>query len=356
MEEPRPHHGVRGALERNFGYAWAAGIAMAVATVVFSVVAELPIRDPDAFIPGYIRFPAIVFGAVLLDVLPRLVHRARGRFSTYGATFREILRERWTRAHCLFALGGLGAWYLTYAAFRNLKSFVPFVNTNNWDAQLRDIDQFLWFGNDPAVVLHDLFGTGWAAHFFSGVYFVWIALVPVSIAIALVWTRRTTAGSWYVTAVAFDWMLGAAVYLMVPSSGPVYTAAQSGQFDALPRTYNTQLAETLLRDRETVTADVFGSGTLQTIAAFPSLHVGIMVTICLVVQYVGLARWIRVVSWVFLGLTILATLYLGWHYFVDVLAGAAVGSVTVWAAALATGNHVGLRPKLAREADELVDA
>lgn len=361
MEDTQPalvrHVGVRGALERNFGYAWAAGIVMAAATVVFSVVSELPIRDPDSLLlPGYLRFPAIVLGAVALDVVPRLVARARGRFADYGPTLRAIMRERWTRAHWLYALGGLGAWYLTYAAFRNLKSFVPFVNHHDWDAELRNIDQWLWFGHDPAVVLHNLFGTGWAAHFFSGVYFIWIGLVPVSIAIALVWTRATKAGSWYVTAVAFDWMLGATVYLLVPSMGPVYTVAQRGQFESLPHTYNTDLATSLWDDRVAVVSDVVGSGTLQTIAAFPSLHVGIMVTICLFVEYVGLARWIRVLSWVFLALTILATLYLGWHYFVDVLAGAAVGSVTVWAAALATGNNVGLRPKLMRRDAELVDA
>ena len=346
---------VRAALERNFGYAWAAGIAMAVATVVISVIAELPIRDPDSLIPGYIRFPAIVLGAIALDVVPRLVWRLKGGSRGVGATFKAIMRERWTKAHWLFAVGGVSAWYLTYAAFRNLKSFVPFVNTNNWDNEFRHIDRILWFGNDPAVVLHDLFGTGWAAHFFSLVYFVWIVLVPVSIAIALVWTRHTTAGSWYVTAVAFDWALGSLVYLLLPSMGPVYTQAQKSQFADLPDTYNTQLADSLMDDRVKVLSDVFGSGTLQTIAAFPSLHVGIMVTICLIVQYVGLARWIKITAWVFLGLTILATLYLGWHYFVDVIAGAAVGSVTVWAAALATGNRVGLRPRLAR-ADDLVDA
>ncbi|WP_137293286.1 phosphatase PAP2 family protein [Nocardioides dongxiaopingii] len=340
--------GVRAVLERNFGYAWAAGIAMAVATVVFAAVAELPIRDPDNFVPGYIRFPAIVFGAIALDVLPRLVWRLTHGSRGAVETLRGIMRERWTKAHWLFALSGIGAWYLTYAAFRNLKSFVPFVNGHNWDAEFRKIDQVLWFGHDPAVLMHDLFGTGIASHVFSGVYFIWIALVPVSIAIALVWTRSRTASSWYVTAVAFDWLLGAAVYLMLPSVGPVYTTAQRGQFDALDHTYNTDLANSMWDDRVAVVGDVFGSGTLQTIAAFPSLHTGIMVTICVFAQYVGLARWIRVVSWVFLGLTIVATLYLGWHYFVDVLGGVALGSVTVWLAALATGNHDGLRPRLKR--------
>ena len=51
-------------------------------------------------------------------------------------------------------------------------------------------------------------GPGWAAHFFSFIYVAWIALVPVSLAIALVWSRKARAGSWYVTAIAVDWALG----------------------------------------------------------------------------------------------------------------------------------------------------
>ena len=39
-----------------------------------------------------------------------------------------------------------------------------------------------------------------------------------------------------------------------------------------------------------------------------------------------------------LGLTILATLYLGWHYFVDTLAGVVVGALAFVIAAMATGN------------------
>jgi len=64
-----------------------------------------------------------------------------------------------------------------------------------------------------------------------------------------------------------------------------------------------------------------------------------------------MSRWVQVASWVFLGLTVLATIYLGWHFFVDVLAGAALGSFTVWAAAMVTGNRVGLRPQLQRTGD-----
>ena len=337
------------ALTRDFGAAWVAGIAMVVAMVLIAAIENLPIRDPDNLIPGYIRFPGIVLLAVLADIVPRVLWRARRtpwRPSALVGRWREVVTERWPASHLKFVLAGISAWYLCYATFRNLKSMAPFVNGHLWDIDMARLDRFLWLGREPAEVLHDLFGTGIAAHFFSGVYMVWIGLVPITIAIALTWTRHTRAGAWYVTAVAFDWMLGAALYLLLPSVGPIYSDPE--MFASLPTTSVTTLAESMLAERQAVVGDPWGSGSMQTIAAFASLHVGIMVTICLMVEYVGLSKLIRVCAWVFLALTVLATIYLGWHFFVDTIAGAALGSFTVWAAAMATGNHVGLRPRLRR--------
>jgi len=331
-------------LQRNFGFAWAVGIVMAVAMAVFAAILELPIWDPDSIVPGYIRMPAIVLAAILVDVAPRVLWRSRRSLRRMPSTWLAVWRERWPTSHLLFAIGGVSAWYLCYATFRNLKSMAPFINERNWDSEMARLDRVLFFDHDPAQVTHDLFGTGIAAHVFSTAYMAWIVLIPASIAIALVWTRHTSAGSWYVTAVAFDWMLGALFYILLPSVGPIYSEPE--KFQALPDTLVSRLAADMWDTRLAVLDDRFAAGTLQTIAAFPSLHVGIMVTICLIVEYVGLSRWIRLASWAFLLVTILATVYLGWHFFIDTIAGAAVGSVTVWAAALATGNHEGLRPKL----------
>ena len=105
-----------------------------------------------------------------------------------------MVRERWPWEHVRFALVGLGAWYLTYAAFRNLKSFVPFVNRDLWDDTLADLDRIVFLGHDPATVLHAVFGVGWAAQFFSFVYVAWIVFVPVSLVVALVWSRDRAGG------------------------------------------------------------------------------------------------------------------------------------------------------------------
>ncbi|TWH00724.1 PAP2 superfamily protein [Nocardioides sp. J9] len=335
----------------TFALAWAAGLGLAVLTVVFSLVEDIPIRDPDNVLPGYIRFPAIVLGAIALDVVPRTLLAAGrpggGWLRRLGSTGRTVVRERWPLAHWKFALNGVIAWYLCYAAFRNVKSMAPFVHEKIYDAPLSDIDRFLFAGHDPAATLHAWFGTGIAAHVLSAVYIIWIALVPVSIAIALVWTRHTRAGEWFVTAVAVDWALGAVLYVLLPTVGPIYSDPRT--FASLPSTHVSQLQESLWTDRVAVMADPVAAGTLQTVAAFASLHVGIMVTICLVVELVRLPRWVRVSSWVFLALTCVSTVYFGWHFVVDVLGGFALGAAAVWIAGMATGNRIGWRARLVPE-------
>jgi hypothetical protein len=328
-------------------FAGACALALAAATVIVASAHDLPIRDPDGVVvPTYVRLPIILLIAWLLDVLPRALMRSRTSLGALPAAIREVISQRWHRTHVVFAVSGLGTWYVCYAAFRNLKSYVPFVRGKDtlYDDQLADLDHKLWLGHDPANVLHSLFGTHWSAEFFSAVYVIWIVLIPVTLAIALMWTRRPAAGSWYVTAVAVDWMLGVAAYFVVPTLGPAYS--KPGDFTDLHRTYTTKLVEDLMSDRKEVLADPHATDAVQTIAAFPSLHVGMMVTICLFVTLAGLKRWIRVTAWVFLALTILSTIYMGWHFSLDALGGGVIGALAVWIAAVGTGNHVRGRPTL----------
>lgn len=332
----------------NFRVAGAIALLLIVANLAVAWTYDLPVRDPDGVVvPTYVRLPVIVLAAFLLDVVPRAFRASWGKPIPLSRAFLDVVRRRWDRSHVLFMLGGLGAWYVCYATFRNLKSYVPFVNRHIWDDTLAKLDRILWFGNDPASVLHAIFGTGLAAHFFSGVYIAWIGLIPVTLAIALVWTRSPVKGSWYVTAIAFDWVLGVAVYYLVPTLGPIYTAPEN--FAALAHTDVTTIEQQLLDERIAVLADPWATQAVQTIAAFASLHVGMMMTICLIAELVHLRRWWRTLAWVFFVLTVLATIYLGWHFFLDTLGGMALGAAGVWLGALATGNADGLRPRLAED-------
>jgi membrane-associated phospholipid phosphatase len=231
---------------------------------------------------------------------------------------------------------------------------VPFVNRHLWDGVLEDVDRLMFFGHDPAVLLHDLLGTGAAAHFFSFIYVVWIVMVPASLVVALAWSRDARAGAWYVTAIAVDWVLGVTTYFLVPSLGPIY--ARPEMFSDLARTDVTRLQVWMMEDRHAVLVNPLTTDAVQTIAAFASLHVGISVTMCVMAELLRLNRFLRLFLWVFLALTVIATVYLGWHYFVDAIGGAALGVAGVWIAAKGTGNAFRRRPLEDQPALEMASA
>ena len=96
-------------------------LALAAVAVAVAVTYHLPLRDPDGVaVPTYVRLPIILLLAFLTDVVPGPV--AGRPLARFPRTLVAVVRERWPWEHIRFALVGLGAWYLTYAAFRNLKS------------------------------------------------------------------------------------------------------------------------------------------------------------------------------------------------------------------------------------------
>ena len=95
-------------------------------------------------------------------------------------------------------LGSIVAFYVTYLCYRNVKSYLPLARPELFDAQLAELDRSL-FGGDPAVFLHQLLGTGIAAHVLSSVYLLFLTFVPISIGVSLVWSTDTASGLWWAT-------------------------------------------------------------------------------------------------------------------------------------------------------------
>ncbi|WP_159540638.1 phosphatase PAP2 family protein [Aeromicrobium sp. 9AM] len=306
--------------------------ALAVATLVAALVmAEslgLGFHDPDGSIgPTFVLLPLIVLLALFLDVVPRAAIRAKSWRSARAAT-AEVWRERWPAANLRFMIVGLIGWYVTYASVRNLKGFVPFANHQLYDRDLSRIDFAMFGGRSPAVVLHDLLGTTVAAQVLSFFYIVWIVALPASLAVALVWARRDRVSSWWVTAVSIDWVIGVALNYALPTLGPIYD--RPGDFAALSHTSTTALQQSMWTERLQVLADPAHTNTVQNIAAFASLHVAIATTAVLVAQRAGLHRAFVWALRAFLVITMVATVYFGWHYVSDVLAGLLLGFVGAW--------------------------
>lgn len=322
---------------KPYSYALAISLFAGLVAVVGALVLDLPLRDPDGVAgPSYIRLPAIVVGALLADILPRAWYRTP-RMIDFFQTAWIITRQRWSWARLRLVVIGLGCFYISYVAYRNIKSFLPSV-TDPWaDGPLAALDKALFLGNRPGTVLHDVLGEGLAAHVLSWIYVVYLFFVPITLAAALVWTTHVRKGFFYVTALCLNWVLGVASYYVLPAYGPRYFPSQQGQFFDLPETGVNSLQKGLLDARNFVISDPQGTDAVYGIAAFASLHVSVVFTAALVAHRLGLHAWMRWTLWVYLAGTALATIYFGWHYLADDVGGVLIGYVSVAIGAMAVG-------------------
>jgi CDP-diacylglycerol--glycerol-3-phosphate 3-phosphatidyltransferase len=317
---------------RWHGPALGIAAAMALATAIVALSDGLSVRDTDKMLSAR---SAGLIGAVAffvaLDLLPRAVMRG-GRIDL---ALRAVALERWNRRR--FAAVGLGllSFYVTYLSYRNLKGFLPFLTDQDYDPDLLSLDRSFFFGHDPGPILHDLLGTGLAAHLLSTVYLFFLAFVPISLGAALIASANPIPGLWYVTALGINWTLGIVSYLVLPSLGPIFVAPDL--YSTLPETGTSALQQALIYERH----EALAGGGAQSIAAFASLHVSVVFTAALIAQLLKVNRVVRYALWAFLTLTLVATLYFGWHYIVDDLAGFVIGAIAVLLAGIATGH---LRP------------
>jgi PAP2 superfamily len=309
-------------------------IVSMMAAVLVTNAAGISVRDPDR-VAGkrLLALFALVGLLFVLDVAVRAARRTGRRLPSRAAMAR-VRRERWTRSRGIAVAFALVSFYVSYLAYRNLKSVVPLIRPELFDRQLLEIDRGLFGGNDPAAILHALLGTGVATQFFSGAYMLFFVFIPGTLAFALVFTPNLQAGIFYATAQSLNWLLGAGSYFLLPSLGPVY--AEPSLFSHLPASGVTELQSFLLDQRIEFLHDP-GAVAAQSIGAFASLHVSIFFTGALAAHLLGFGRTVRIVAWGLLALTTTATIYLGWHYVLDDVGGLVLGAMAVVLARALTG-------------------
>jgi hypothetical protein len=303
----------------------AAGPIVAAVTLVTALVvtseAGLPLRDPNG-----VSLRRFVIAAALVALL------------VGGDIAFRAGRARWTTARVVAVGSALVSFYITYLAYRNLKSVVPLLREENFDGRLADLDRSLFAGHDPAELLHSLLGSGVSAYVLSGVYELFFVFVPVAIAFALVVLPDLRAGLFLTTALAINWTLAAGSYFLLPSLGPIYATA--GDFAHLPVTGVSGLQDALLAQRTTFLRDPSAGGAAQSIGAFASLHVSIFFTAALATHVLGLGRFVKIGVWVLFALTVVATVYFGWHYFLDDLGGLIIAAAALALAGALTGFNL----------------
>lgn len=210
-----------------------------------------------------------------------------------------------------------------------IKLVTPVVHPRLFDQQLWDLDQTLFFGFAPTVLFLDLFaGTG----VLRAVDWSYANIFYASTVIALGYffsepSRRVRIG--FANGNAALWLIGAWLYMLVPSLGPAYRFPDLWMPHEQALRTTQQLQAVLMRNYHNVLRVASGQQPRDIIrivfgiAAFPSLHVAFQMYVFLWMRRLWTAG--EVLFGILVFVIFLGSMVTGWHYLVDGIAGIALG-------------------------------
>ncbi|MGZ5404317.1 MAG: phosphatase PAP2 family protein [Nocardioides sp.] len=301
---------------------WVVVAGFAAVTVLWSFQVGLPFRDPEGrMFRG--RLASAVIWLTVLVVLQAVIRSLRAQRSLRGVP--EALRAHWPRERILLVFSGLLAYHVVYVCYRNLKSWNAFRTLR--DEELTAFETWLFAGHSPAALLHDLFGQGAAALVLVVVYRSFTYLVPFSVLASLVLVERVRDAYVFLTAAMWVWILGAASYYLLPSLGPF--AETAGDFTGLPDTAITVSQTSYLTERAHILVNPGAGDAFASLGAFASLHVAFTCMVLLMLRHYRAPGALQLAGLAYLLGTMVATVYFGWHYVVDDVAGVLIAVASV---------------------------
>lgn len=270
-------------------------------------------------IPRWLGFTALIF---LLWVTGRALRR---RLAGETAVLRTMVERADAQRLLWGSLGMLlaGANLYTFMWMKPQLNFVfPF-----WaDTLLANLDNTIFLGRDPYLLLGALTSEPWAYFYHIG----WFVLLIVVLFTVIVQPAGREKSASIIAYFALWSLFGPIVHAMMPAAGPIFyeRLGLGGRFSAMP------LPDSILANAEYL----WSSYQEQTytlaggISAMPSLHIATCVWASISLFRLG-SRW----AWpsVAIGFLIyLLSIALGWHYALDgivSLVGAlAIHALSLW--------------------------
>lgn len=264
----------------------------------------------DLAIKGYF-FLGLLF-TVWLCWAAAMLTVATYPFRRVDSPISRLRRDVSNHGNFIFSIGfGIMLIVIQICLLNWTKSMIPHVTSFWADPVLAEIDRRL-FGKDPWTFLHTLFPQN--AVFFDRAYALWAPVKFGTLLFAFL-NFSSDRKSRIILSYFLTVLIGLMAQYILPSGGPIFyeRLGFGPDFQHLPIPPLTLLGSDYLWDAyETGTGKVGGG-----ISAFPSMHIATSVWFT-----IAWFRWSKILGSivaVFTAVVCLATVYLGWHYAIDVL-------------------------------------
>lgn len=214
-------------------------------------------------------------------------------------------------------------WYtmpLIFLTFKEMYLMVHPINPHDLDFVLIKLDRII-FGTDPTAVLDKIATPGLTEFLqicYSSFYILWFIL-----GIDLLRQRNYEGFMFFLFVLMYGFYTSYAGYLLVPAIGPRFTLYDFAKLNQqLPGLYLTPILREIINSGESIT-NVAKAAALAQRDCFPSGHTEMtLITIATAIRYRAKSSMIIIPLGVGL---IFATVYMRYHYGVDVIAGVLVG-------------------------------
>lgn len=223
-------------------------------------------------------------------------------------------------------------WYpavLIYLVYKEIYFIMHALALNDFDDVLIAIDRWMFFGTDPTVWLHQFSSpvlTEILQIAYTSFYFLMIGL-----ALELYLRKELEKFTLVMFAIVYGFWLSYIGYLLVPAVGPRFTLHDFHSTDVeLPGLWLTQFFRDMINAGESIPKGALNAFDLAQRDVFPSGHTQMtLIVLFYAVKFKVRSRYFLVV---FGTLLIVGTVYLRYHYVIDLIAGALFMLFTIWTA------------------------
>lgn len=289
------------------------GIAAAVAAGFYRVLG-LPLRQPlNLYMSRLTEAGALYLVSLLLIFLFKRLSAIKASSEEkppLADTVRAFAAERLTFERLIHDFRLLNAVAVMFVVFIQLKHLTPFIRKSLFDEALLLSEQSMFGGELAGALLARSLPTEFAA-VLSDAYVLFYPYMAFLILYFIL--RSKQSGSTFCTAFALCWFLGAALIYLVPSWGPCFYRPEL--FNHLAPTQMSELQSDLWKNKLFVESNPNSTEGVFLISGFPSLHVAIPLLGTILLY--PFSQALALASGALTILTVLSTLYFGWHYVID---------------------------------------
>lgn len=215
---------------------------------------------------------------------------------------------------------------VVYFIYSNIHLYIPMVNPHDYDDILIQWDRFI-FGVNP---------TDWIEKFANPVLteylqFCYMMFYVIPFVLGIEFTLRNKDDKFfdYARIVIFGFFVSYLLYFFMPAIGPRFTLHNFSTINQdLPGLYLTNFFRELVNAGGGVLPDTINPAKIVNRDCMPSGHTMMtFISIVMAFRFHSKYKWIIAVIGTSL---IIATVYLRYHYVVDVIAGLIFAVITLW--------------------------